>query len=207
MSVKGTDRLEQALDRAEEALRQATRDLERTRASLADVETSRSMSADLGISEDAMIAFAETARETLQGRALSVDAARRGALVAASADAWVDELGPLLSSAQVRELLGGVSRQRVDELLRQRRIIGLRDTAGRRRFPSFQFHDARPVAALVAAYSIIAGVTASEWSAASWCVAPDVALEGRSPAQWAREGRSPERLLRRARQDAARLGQ
>lgn len=207
MSVKDRDSLAQALDRAEAALRQATRDLERTRASLADVDASRRISADLGISEDAMIAFAQTARETLQGRALSVEAARRGALVAASVDAWGDELGPLLSSAQVRELLGGVSRQRVDELGRQRRIIGLRDTAGRRRFPSFQFHDARPVATLVAAYSIIAGATASEWSAASWCVAPDTALEGRSPAQWAREGRPRERLLRQARQDAARLAQ
>jgi hypothetical protein len=39
------------------------------------------------------------------------------------------------------------------------------------------------------------------------CVSPDEALDGSSPAQWARAGRDPERLARIARQDAARLSQ
>jgi hypothetical protein len=49
-----------------------------------------------------------------------------------------------MTSAQVRELLGDVSRQRVGELLRERRLIGLRDRAGRRRFPAFQFRGRPP---------------------------------------------------------------
>ena len=36
----------------------------------------------------------------------------------------------------------------------------------------------------------------SDWTAASWCVAADDALDGRSPLAWAREHRDPERLAR-----------
>src|SRR5919202_1550980 len=46
----------------------------------------------------------------------------------------------------------GVSRQRVDERLRAGRLIGLRDRAGRRWFPGYQFHDGRPLEDLIAAY-------------------------------------------------------
>ncbi len=129
-------------------------------------------------------------------------------MLAAAGQAWENELGPLLSGSQVRELLGDVSRQRVDELLRSHRLIGLRDSARRRQFPTFQFRDGRPLEPLVAAYWTVAEDGAvSDWTVASWCVAPDKALEGRSPAQWAREGRDSERLARVARQDAARLAQ
>jgi hypothetical protein len=119
--------------------------------------------------------------------------------------AW-EQLGPLLSSAQVCELLG-VSRQRVDSLLRARRLIGLRDNAGRRRFPAFQFLDARPLSDLINAYWTVAASTVSDWTAAAWCTAPDEALGDLSPLQWARERRDSERLATVACQDAARLAQ
>jgi len=45
----------------------------------------------------------------------------------------------------------------------------------------------------------------SEWTAASWCMSPDEALDGRAPTQWAHEGRDAGQLARVARQDAARL--
>jgi hypothetical protein len=124
--------------------------------------------------------------------------------MASTPQAWEDELGPLMTSTEVRELLGDVSRQRVAELLRDRRLIGMRDAAGRRRFPVFQFHDGRPLEALVAAYWTVADA-ASDWTAASWCVSADEALAGLSPARWAREGRDPDQLAQIARQDAARL--
>lgn len=95
--------------------------------------------------------------------------------------------------------------KRVDELLRAHRLIGLRDNAGRRRFPTFQFHDGRPSEPLVAAFWVIAATAASDWTAASWCVSVDAALDGRSPAQWVREGRAADRLARLAQQDAAPL--
>jgi hypothetical protein len=154
------------------------------------------------------MAFVETIGELLgEERPLTVQTARRAALLAAAGQAWENELGPLLTSAQVRELLHDVSRQRVDELLRSRRLIGLRDSAGRRRFPSFQFSDGRPVEPLVAAFWTLADGAIDDWTAASWCVSADEALEGRTPAQWALEGRDPIRLARVAQQDAARLAQ
>ena len=91
-----------------------------------------------GVDEDALIAFAETVGELMGERPLTVQTARRAALLAAAGQVWENELGPLLTSTQVRELMDGVSRQRVDELLRARRLIGLRDSTGRRKFPSFQ---------------------------------------------------------------------
>jgi hypothetical protein len=200
MGVKEQDQLIEALERAESALRDATSEVERTRCNLITRPAG-----EPAISDEAVTAFVETARELLGGRPLSVEAARRAGMLAAAAQAWENELGPSLSSAQVRALLGDVSRQRVDELLRSRRLIGLRDSAGRRQFPLFQFHDGRPLEPLVAAYWIVADGAASEWTAASWCVARDEALERRSPVEWAREGRDPDRLNRIARQDAARL--
>ena len=59
-------------------------------------------------------------------------------MLAAAGVVWERALGPLLSAGRVRELLG-VSRQRVDELPRATRLIGLRERSGRRRYPLFQF--------------------------------------------------------------------
>ena len=209
MAVKDRDPLVEALGRTEAALREATGDLERTRELLfaSRGTTVREIAERFNISEDALLAFVQTAGALLGERPLTVETARRAAIMAVAAEAWEGELGPLLSSAQVRELLGDVSRQRVDELLRARRLIGLRDRAGRRHFPAFQFVDGRPLEPLVSAYWTVANGGVSDWTAASWCVAADDALDGRSPARWAREGRDPERLARVARQDAARLTQ
>ena len=160
-----------------------------------------------GVDQEALLAFLDTLHDVLGDRSLSVPAARRAALLAASELAWESELGPLLSSAQARELLGAVSRQRVDELLRARRLIGLLDGAGRRRFPAFQFRDGRPLEPLIAAFWLLADAAASDWTAAAWCTARDDALGGLSPVQWVREDRSAERLRTVARQDAARLAQ
>jgi len=208
MAVKGPEDAITALSRSEAALREAGSGLQRAREALQEARaeelTVQELARRSNVSEDALIAFARAVGELLGKRSLSVEAARRAGLLAASAQVWENELGPLLSSAQVRELLGDVSRQRVDELLRTRRLIGLRDGSGRRLFPVFQFQDGRPHHALIDAYWTVAA-TASEWSAASWCVSDDEALEGLSPARWVREGRDPERLAAVARQDAARL--
>jgi hypothetical protein len=58
---------------------------------------------------------------------------------------------------------------------------------------------------LVRAYRTIAAAAATEWTALSWCLASDDALDGLSPVEWARTGRDPARLAAIARQDAARL--
>ncbi|MCP9490080.1 MAG: hypothetical protein MSC31_09425 [Solirubrobacteraceae bacterium MAG38_C4-C5] len=211
MDVKDHEDLMEALDRAEASLRAATDELQHRKAAVqeeairASGPTVRELAARANVSEDAVVAFAETVGTLLADRSLTVPSARRAALLAVSEEVWEHELGPLLSSADVRELLGDLSRQRVDELLRARRLIGLRDSAGRRRFPAFQFRDGRALEGLVSAYWVVADVAASDWTAASWLVSPDQALGGRSPVQWVRDGHDAGRLITVARQDAARL--
>lgn len=58
---------------------------------------------------------------------------------------------------------------------------------------------------LVAAYQTMAAAAVTPWTALSWCIAPDEALDGLSPVKWVRAGRDPARLATIARQDAARL--
>jgi hypothetical protein len=217
MGVKEPAELAEAVGRSEAALREAVGDLERTRESILELVddspgiTVRELANRSGVAEEAVVAFVETLGELLEQRPVSVDNARRAAMLVAAGQIWENELGPLLSSAQVRSLLGPssrpLSRQRIDELLRARRLIGLLDGSGRRRFPAFQFADGRPLESLVAAYWTVADGAVSDWTAASWCVAPDEALEGRSPVRWASEDRDPERLARVAHQQSARLAQ
>lgn len=167
--------------------------------------TIEQLATEARVSEGALIEFARTVGALLEGRPLNTDTVRRAAMLAAADQIWEGELGPLLSSVQVGELLGGVSRQRVNELLRSRRLIGLHDSAGRLRFPAFKFHDGKPLGPLVSAYWTLRDAPLEEWSAAAWCVSRDDALGGRSPAQWARKGMDAQRLAQVARQDAARL--
>jgi hypothetical protein len=211
MVVKEKDPSREALQGVQAALREAEERLEELNGTLSDRSrpedgtTVRELSEQFNVSEEAVRAFAQTAGELLEGEPLSPADARRAAMLAAAGVAWERALGPLLSAGQVRELLG-VSRQRVDELLRAERLIGLRERSGRRRYPLFQFEDGRPIEALVAAfYTVTAGL--DEWSAASWCTHPDPALDGVSPAQWAKSEGDPERLAVIARQDASRFEQ
>jgi hypothetical protein len=210
MPVKSTEESREALREAEERLRELERSLEQVRTSLGeqatreDAQTVGELAEQSGVSEEALRAFATTAGELLGGVPLGEAEARRAAMIAAAEPAWENVLGPLLTSAQVRELLGGVSRQRVDELMRAKRLIGLRQRSGRRRYPLFQFDDGRPVTPIVQAfYTVNEGL--DDWSAASWCVHPDRGLDGTSPLQWAKAGKDRERLARVARQDAARF--
>jgi hypothetical protein len=156
------------------------------------------------VSEEAIMAFVETVASVIGERTLDADTARRAALVAVAGQAWEDELGPLLSSGEVRKLLDGVSRQRVDELLKSKRLIGLRDSGGRRRYPAFQFLDGQPLQSLIAAFWTLADAAIDEWTAASWCVSSDETMDGQSPLDLARTGRT-DLLGQVARQDAARL--
>jgi hypothetical protein len=212
MVVKGIDQSREALRGVQEALREAEDRLEELNAALSgprgeqDSLTVRELAEQFNVSEEAVRAFAQTAGELLEGEPLSTADARRAAMLAAAGVAWLRALGPLLSAGQARELLH-VSRQRVDELLRAKRLIGLRERSGRRRYPLFQFEDGRPIEPLVAAFWIVAEGAASDWTAASWCVHSEPALGDRSAVEWLRAGNDPERVLTIARQDAARLAQ
>ena len=205
MPDKG-DELATALRRAGEAIKQADSaldELAKVPATKGDLTVAQ-LAAREGVSEPALLAFARALGET-GVREPSAAAVERAAVLAAADHAWEGELGPLLETAQVATLLRGVSRQRVSELARGHRLIVLRDSAGRLRFPAFQFHDGRAMPALVVAFWALAERAESAWTAASWCVAPDEALDGLTPVQWARDGRDAQQLLTVARHDAARL--
>lgn len=118
-------------------------------------------------------------------------------MIAAARATWENELGPLLSMAQVRELLGGVSRQRVQEQLRARRLIGLRESSGRWSYPLFQFADGQPIELLVTVFWMVVDGGLEGWSAASWCVTPEPALGGSSALEWCRRGDDAESNPRR----------
>jgi hypothetical protein len=90
---------------------------------------------------------------------------------------------------------------------RATRPIGLRERSGRRGYPLFQFHDGRPLDALIAAFYTVTASGLDEWSGASWCVRPDPALDGDSPVQWTKTAKDPERLAQVVRQDARRFAQ
>src|SRR5665648_335747 len=116
MSVKDRDKPLEALDQRLEELRELTRSLEKARDAIVglrheDAHTAvRDVAERYNISDEALIAFVENAGELLNGKELSVADARRAGMLAAAGAAWENELGPLLTSAQVRELLGNVSR-------------------------------------------------------------------------------------------------
>jgi hypothetical protein len=152
-------------------------------------------------------AFAETVRRLIGDAELSPEAARRGALLAVSEAVWGQHLGPTLSSAEVGEMLGGVTRQRVSELAREQRLIALQEHSGRIQFPAMQFSNGQPLQSLVRAFWTVAEAPVDRWTAASWCVAPHDGLDDLSPAQWARRASDSERLLLVAKRDAARLAQ
>lgn len=211
MAVKDVGGSREALRGVQRALREAEDRLEELNATLSGPAepdedlTVRQLAEQFNVSEEAVRAFTQTAGELLDGEELSPADARRAAMLAAAGVVWERALGPLLSAGQVRELLG-VSRQRVDELLRAKRLIGLRERSGRRGYPLFQFDDGRPLEPLVKAfYTVARGL--DEWSAASWCTHSDPALDGLSPVQWAKSGKDPERLALIARQDARRFEQ
>jgi hypothetical protein len=153
--------------------------------------------------------FARTLEQVLGDRELPEGLARRAALWSAAATTWPDEVGPMLDSSQARQLLGAVSRQRLGQLIKQKRVIVLEQRSGERQFPAWQFDESgHPRAALVAAHRQLVEVGhMSPWSAASWCTQPHPELNQLAPRKWAAEGRDDGQLRLVAQRDAARAAQ
>lgn len=136
------------------------------------------------VTNEALAAFVGAVKEITGDKGISVEAARRAGLLAAAATAWEDALGSQLDTAHVRELLGGVSKQRISELLQQHRLIGIQASNARWQFPAFQFAEGRlPAAKLAEAFWQLSTRAVDPWSAASWCVSPNSQLDGRTPAE------------------------
>jgi len=195
MAVKG-EGAEAALDAVAERLRDAERSVQAAREAL---------TLDEGPNVVAAKVFLATLREVLGDEEIDEAVARRAALTASAERAWSRHLGTLYDTGQVRELLGGVSRQRVGELLRARRLMAMADRSGRKRFPAFQFRDGEPAAELVQAFWALVDAPVGDWTAASWTASAHDGLDGASPAEWVARGGDADRLLMAARRDAARL--
>lgn len=153
--------------------------------------------------------FAQTLHDVLGDRPLPAETVSRAALLAAAQTVWTDAVGPLLSASQARQVRGGISRQRLHQLVCSDRLIELRDRAGESSYPAWQFDaTGAPLADLIAAHqTLVHDGHLSPWSAASWCSHEHPELDDLSPRAWAAAGRDGERLLLVAGRDAARAAQ
>ena len=100
------------------------------------------------------------------------------------------ELGPFYSTAGIARVLGGVSRQAVEERRRRRTILALRTADGAWVYPAFQLDgDNRVVRGLAEVLDRFAPAgTDDEWMVASFLTAPQPGLGGRSVADHLRGG-------------------
>jgi hypothetical protein len=152
--------------------------------------------------------FAEEVRSLVGHSAPDSAAVRRAARVAVAEQAWAQQLGTLLETRDVVELLS-VSKQRVSTLARNHKLIAL-PQGGRLRFPAWQFAtaDAEDRESIAAAHAVLTEQGAvSPWAAASWFRAVHPSLDDKDPVAYLREGGDRSRLLEVAERDAARLAQ
>lgn len=100
------------------------------------------------------------------------------------------ELGPFYSTAGIARVLGGISRQAVEERRRRRTILALRTTDGMWVYPAFQLDDRnRVVHGLAEVLDRFRPDTPDdEWMVAAFVAAPQPGLDGRSIASHLRAG-------------------
>lgn len=90
-------------------------------------------------------------------------------------------LGPFYSTSGIAKVLGGVTRQAIEERRRRRRLIALRTQDGTWVYPSFQLDGrSRLLPAVVDAHRRLTGGGVDVWTAASVLLGPQPELDGRS---------------------------
>lgn len=109
-------------------------------------------------------------------------------------------VGPFYSTTGVRRLLGGITRQAVEDRRRRGSLVALQTAEGTWVYPAFQFDERnRPIPAVVAAHRRLATGRIGAWTAAGALLGPQPDLGGRSIVEHLRGGgdRGPvEELLR-----------
>jgi hypothetical protein len=100
------------------------------------------------------------------------------------------ELGPFYSTTGIARVLGGVSRQAVEERRRRRTILALRTSDGVWVYPAFQLDERNQV---VRGLAEVLGrfhprTADDEWMVASFLAAPQPGLGGRSVVDHLRDG-------------------
>lgn len=107
------------------------------------------------------------------------------------------ELGPFYSTAGIARVLGGVSRQAIEERRRRRTILALRTADGAWVYPAFQLDDRnRVVAGLARVLALFRPDTPDdEWMVAAFVAADQPALGGSSIVGHLRDGGSLDDVL------------
>lgn len=122
------------------------------------------------------------------------EVARRMVATIPQPSPWAKVLGPVYTTGGVRALLGGITRQAVDDRVSRGTLFALATADRHRVFPAFQFDEKNePLEGLP---EVIARLRphADEWMIASFLTQPAGALDGRSPVVWLRERRERDRL-------------
>jgi hypothetical protein len=108
---------------------------------------------------------------------------RQAAMVVLAGGAWERALGELLTSAEARVLLGGVSREALRKRVLSGSVIALRDNGGLIRYPRWQFDvtAAAPFGAIKALDEIFDDAGLDPWALAAFVTAPQPELGDRAP--------------------------
>jgi hypothetical protein len=131
---------------------------------------------------------------------------RRAAMVVLAGSAWERALGELLTSAEARVLLGGVSREALRKRVLSGSVIALRDDAGLIRYPRWQFDavSGAPFGAIKKLGEIFGEAGLDPWTLAAFATAPQPELGDRAPVD-AFADEDPGPLLLSARRAVAEL--
>jgi hypothetical protein len=108
---------------------------------------------------------------------------RRAAMVVLAGGAWERALGELLTSAEARILLGGISREALRKRVLSGSVLALRDDAGLIRYPRWQFDagNSTPFRAIKELNEIFGEAGLDAWTLASFATAPQPELGNQAP--------------------------
>jgi hypothetical protein len=108
---------------------------------------------------------------------------RRAAMVVLAGGAWERALGELLTSAEARALLGGISREALRKRVLSGSVLALRDDADLIRYPRWQFDAANdaPFVAIKRLNEIFGAAGLDPWTLAAFVTAPQPELDDRTP--------------------------
>lgn len=104
-------------------------------------------------------------------------------MVVLAGGAWERALGELLTSAEARVLLGGISREALRKRVLSGSVIALRDDAGLIRYPRWQFDSASgaPFGAVKRLNEVFSDARLDSWTLAAFATAPQPELGDRTP--------------------------
>lgn len=98
------------------------------------------------------------------------------------------DAGGAYTLQQVQTLLHGVTRQRIDQLVKTGRLLAVPGPSNRRRYPVIQFNaDGTLIAGLKEVLDTLP--TKSPWAALSFLIHPDDRLQGRRPIELLQQGK------------------